>query len=136
LTISGLAGGQTYLGFGNGVHTVAPTFYQATPERWTEAYGADLLSIHAIPGTTTPTTGSSHVSFAMANIYFFGTAQAVFLTSTYWVAVMSHMSGVGPFPFTSGSVTTKIKNRAFGRLTTDAGVHISWQRAPNWPANP
>ena len=33
-------------------------------------------------------------------------------------------------------MTTKIKNRAFGQLTTDDGVHISWQRAPNWPTNP
>ena len=137
ITISGLMLGQTYLGLGNGIHTVNPTIYRLTPrERWGVYWisGSRYDSL-AIDVSSWATTGGSILFSTDVDVMRGSTYQLIWIYSTSYsggdLGVLSYN-----IPFTAGPVTTKIKNRAFGNLLTDAGVSISWQRAPNWPSNP
>jgi hypothetical protein len=133
ITISGLPPGQIYLGLGNGIHTVNPTIYGLTPR---EYWGVYWIS------------GSRYDSLAI-NISSWGygtfSTDVDFMRGSTWLGFWIYSTvysggdtGVLSYniPFTAGPVTTKIKNRAFGNLLTDAGVSISWQRGLNWPSNP
>jgi len=139
LTISGLPVGQTICGgLWNGVHAVSPLAYQLLPYEvwfWTTTGGAKL-SLEAYPNTTTTSLGTSRAVLALP-LFGGGTAtmQAHFNFLSSIVAPTTQISYLS-FPFTVGTVTTKIKNRTFGTITTTSGVTISWQRAPNWPSNP
>ena len=135
LTISGLTGGQTYLGLGNGIHTVAPTFYQAAPnEVWKKdmpttfsAGNYERLALFAFP-----TWYSTQIPFMMRTPRMFGAEHIHSTTDSFIGSYVASRT----FSLTYGPVTAKIKNRAFGQIIGTSGVTISWQRAPNWPANP
>jgi len=131
LTISGLYGGDTYLGLGNGVHTVSPVAYlPASPEAWAGGTFNEHLVFYA----------NSYYPYSAARLrMLLGTTAwngltAEFYTSNYYVS--SHYLTSYYFPFTSGAITSKVKNRCFGQLSTSSRITISWQRAPNWPTNP
>jgi len=117
------------MGLGIGVHTVNPTTYQASPEYWTKNFGLHYDSTLALSAYQPSYSTALHIK--KTHSFRLG----AFLYSTH----TTHF-GTGyvtqTLPLTSGPATTKIKNRAFGQLTTSAGMTISWQRAPNWPANP
>ena len=135
LTISGLAGGDTYFGLGNGVHTVSPTLYRTTPrEAWIKAFGP--MSYLAFGGMSYYTTTAGGGTMAALIRYPGATILVAGFASTYYGTLYRHNVSTYAFPFTVGPVTAKIKNRVFGQLTTDHGVTISWQRASNWPSNP
>ena len=60
----------------------------------------------------------------------------VLISAVGTVAYHTSFIATHALPLSAGAITTKIKNRIFGQLTTTAGVHVSWQRAANWPSNP
>lgn len=133
LTISGLAGGETYLGLGNGVHTVNPMIYQVSPEAWMRGTYYEFLVLYAFaPWSTIVNFGDR---FWVGSIPYDQRLIATF-NSSHYVIMSSYYISTYSFSFSPGSVTNKIKNRAFGQLTTAGGATISWQRATNWPSNP
>ena len=130
--IDGLTGGNTFLGLGNGVHTVTPTIYQTLPyEYWKAGGGNSSLYLAASSPTSIVALKESHSFvfdiFFKAYVYSTGYSRHGSISTAY-------------LPFTSGPVTGLVRNRCFGNITTDRpgwdDVHISWQRAANWPANP
>ncbi|MDP1712205.1 MAG: hypothetical protein Q8K86_07090 [Candidatus Nanopelagicaceae bacterium] len=138
MTISGLVGGDTFFGLGNGVHTVSPTMYRTTPdpahgEAWIKAFGpASYFGF----GVSRYTYGTYVYGGTMAIFYRGTTVLFGFFGATSFYTASRHNISTYAFPFTAGPATTKIKNRVFGQVTTDFGVTISWQRASNWPSNP
>jgi len=137
LTVSGLAAGVTFMGFGNGIHTITPMYYATTPyEAWVWMnYGGSVYSgvfLMASPYYTSPTYADSRVAVIRAPSFVF----AASISAVGTVAYHTSFIATHALPLSAGAITTKIKNRIFGQLTTTAGVHVSWQRAPNWPSNP
>ena len=140
LTVSGLAAGVTFMGFGNGVHTITPMFYATTGfgggvgEVWVwmnmAAYSG--MYIVADPYYTSPSYADSLVVAIKAPSFMF----AADITPIGTVGYHNVNIATNALPLSAGPITAKVKNRMFGHFTTTAGVSISWQRAANWPSNP
>jgi len=137
LTLSGLGPGQTFCGLGNGIHTVSPTTYINPPEMWWLESTSPVTPTYPCYFTINAMTGTTSVGFGLP--HGFGPSPTTWFHAAFYATTFSIRSGgvsTYSFSFTAGPVTTKIKNRAFGTITTNGGFTISWQRASNWPSNP
>jgi len=140
LTISGLTGGRTYLGLGNGVHTIIPMTYVALPERWTRNIGPQQrLSLQVYPPTFSQTALNGHTRiYGIAKVGGI-THSAKWYVSNFYSSTVYGGSDVSTssLPFSTGYITNKIKDRSFGSVTSVSGVTITWQRDPSsWMNNP
>jgi len=134
ITISGLTGGKTFLGLGNGIHNVDPTNYQTTPEYWKWIDGTKKLSLKINAGTDLYTKIWIKDTFLELNGNWTQTGMISFSfdpigpqsnISYRYGATTSHC-------FCTGS---KLKDRAFGVIQTTDSITISWQRTPGWSSN-
>ena len=132
VTISGLAGSDTWCGLGNGVHQLlAPTAYTASPEYWKcQGYpGSIKIQANYFGHTAVMVDHGAYGAYPI-ELAGFTILPSSYATSFYNIAT-------GYLPFTAGALTNKIKNRAFGYIKGDSGVTISWERDPvTWPDNP